>query len=201
MLISEVDTYVKENNIGGWLRPEECRELFLLAEQAEGIIVELGCYKGLSTLYLSASGGRVFSVDNFKGPPDPRYALNRDRYFAEPEAVREKYLESIQGFGLSDMVSLLEIDTAAAAQIDLGEAGLLFIDADHSYEGTLNDFTAWYPKVLSEGTVAMHNASGTGVTNQQVRYPGVMKVFADAVLEGRLLEPRMVGTMGIGIKP
>jgi len=184
------------------LRSEERRELFLLAERAEGVVVELGCYRGLSTLYIAAgAGGHVFSVDNFRGPPDPRYAVNRDRYFAEPEIVREKYLESIRSLGLSDMVSLLEMDTVAAARIDLGEVGLLFIDADHSYAGALNDFNAWHPKVVSGGTVAMHNASGTGVNGNQVKYPGVMKAFAEAVLAGRLLNPRMVGTMGIGVKP
>ena len=201
MNLEEINAYVSENNVGGWLRPEERYELFLLAERAEGVIVELGCYQGLSTLYLSAGVRRVFSVDNFRGPPDPRYAVNCDRYFAKPEAVREGYLKNIEGFGLSDMVSLLEMDTVAASKLDLGDVGLLFIDADHSYAGALNDFNAWYPKVVSGGTVVMHNASGAGVGDKQVKYPGVMKVFAEAVLDGRLLEPRMVGTMGIGVKP
>lgn len=205
MLFGEIDRYVKENNVEGWLRPEERRELFLLAERAEGVVVELGCYQGLGTLYLAASAksrGRktnaVFSVDYFKGGPESKY---RERFWADPERVRNKYIENTRGAGLVELVTLIQMDTVAAARIDLGEVGLLFIDADHSYAGVLNDFTAWYPKVASGGIIAMHNASGTGVNDKQVKYPGIMKVFADAVLEGRLSEPRMVGTMGIGIKP
>lgn len=203
MLFSEIDRYVEENNVGGWLRSEERRELFLLAGQAKGVMVELGCYQGLSTLYLTAGGKSkcVFSVDNFEGPPDLRYAVNRDRHFSNPEAVRAKYIENIRGAGFIKLVTLIQMDSVAAAEIELGEVGLLFIDADHSYAGVLKDFTAWYPKVVSGGTVAMHNASGTGVSEGSVKYPGIMKVFAEAVLDGRLLKPYVVGTMGIGVKP
>ena len=204
MLFSEIDLYVKENNVGGWLRSEERRELFLLASRAEGIIVELGCYQGLSTLYLAAGaesrGGKtnVVSVDYFKGGPESEY---RERFWSDPEQIREKYVENVRRAGFAEIVTLIQMDTVAAAQIDLDEVGLLFIDADHSYAGALNDLNAWYPKVVSGGTVAMHNASGMGVNDQQVKYPGAMKVFADAVSEGWLSGPRMVGTMGIGIKP
>ena len=187
------------------MRPEERYELFLLAERARGIVVVLGCYQGLSTLYLvggalsqRAKKGAVFSVDYFKGEPESKY---RKRFWANPEYVRGKYIENIQGAGFIKLVTLMQMDTVAAAQIDLGEVSLLFIDADHSYAGTLNDFTAWYPKITTVGSIAMHNATGTGVDERQVTYPGIMKVFAEAILEGRLLEPRMVGTMGIGIKP
>jgi cephalosporin hydroxylase len=34
---------------------------------------------------------------------------------------------------------------------------LVYLDADHSYEGVINDLQAWYPKVVKGGVIAGHD--------------------------------------------
>ena len=34
---------------------------------------------------------------------------------------------------------------------------VIYIDADHSYEGVKKDIEAWFPKVVPEGIVAFHD--------------------------------------------
>jgi hypothetical protein len=37
------------------------------------------------------------------------------------------------------------------------EISTLFIDGDHTYEGCLNDFANWYPRVISGGKIIFHD--------------------------------------------
>lgn len=44
-----------------------------------------------------------------------------------------------------------------ATQVPDQSLCLLYIDADHSYEGVLADLRAWVPKVMAGGFVALHD--------------------------------------------
>lgn len=46
---------------------------------------------------------------------------------------------------------------AAAAMIDPGSLDLVFLDADHSYEGVRADIAAWAPKVKAGGILGGHD--------------------------------------------
>lgn len=35
--------------------------------------------------------------------------------------------------------------------------GLVYLDADHSYEGVMKDLNAWFPKLVPGGIMAMHD--------------------------------------------
>ena len=78
---------------------------------------------------------------------------------------------------------------------------VLFIDADHRLEGVRADYEVWYRKVRSGGAILMHNANGCGVRRNVIEHPGAMSVFANAIIRNELEGARLVGTMGIGVKP
>lgn len=82
--------------------------------------------------------------------------LSRDRF----RAVERKY---------PNRVRLLEMDSIeAAATIPDASIDLVFIDADHEYEGVRDDIAAWAPKVRPGGILAGHDYD-------QPDFPGVRK--------------------------
>jgi predicted O-methyltransferase YrrM len=66
--------------------------------------------------------------------------------------------------GVDTEVQLLDGDSEALAagwrdlQTDPG-ISLLFIDADHSFEGVVRDLSAWGPYIVDGGTIALHDTS------------------------------------------
>lgn len=50
--------------------------------------------------------------------------------------------------------------SAVAAQRAVGNCDFVYIDADHSYNGVLQDLTLWTPKVRDGGIIAGHDYGG-----------------------------------------
>lgn len=54
--------------------------------------------------------------------------------------------------------TILQGDTVAMAeQVPDNSLGMVYIDADHSYEGVLRDIEAYYPKLVTGGVMAFHD--------------------------------------------
>ena len=70
--------------------------------------------------------------------------------------------------GVERQVTAIRSETAALAEHWTGPPiGLLFIDADHSYEGVKKDWSAWNARIAPLGKVAFHdyrNPAFEGVT-------------------------------------
>ena len=110
--------------IDGWMSEEE---LGYLAERAKevGSICEVGCYKGRSTYeLLSNCKGKVTVVDNFS------------------MCTKEEFLGNCGHFA---NIELIEGNSQDVAE-KVGDFDMVFIDADHSYEGVKKDIKSWGPK-------------------------------------------------------
>jgi len=150
--------------IEGWLRLDEGRRLAYLAQMvpAHLAIVELGSWKGKSTAWMALGsklghGARVYAVDHWKGSPEHQHM------FWDPEAsTRPEFLGNMKWFGVDDVVTPVTGKTAEVARTWRKDVGLLFIDANHSYESVRDDFLGWSPFVVAGGYLAFHDSGAPG---------------------------------------
>jgi hypothetical protein len=136
-----------------------------------GIVVEIGAYKGRTTVYmaktLSLLGESIpiLSIDPFeRARPDP---LN-------PQGKYKSYLETIAGSGLESICLPLVGFSADAAPVVPDNIGLLVIDGGHEYEVVDGDFALYGPKIRSGGLIFLDDYIPA--------YPGVMRA-ADEFFE------------------
>ena len=135
-------------------------EGLLLAELAAQVpntqvIVELGAYKGKSSCYLAAGakagcGALVYSVDLWEKSPWPEYA--------SPE-IPQNWRDNIGHLGLVGQAIPINADSAEAAGLIGHKIGLLFVDADHNYDGVCQDIATWAPRVDPNGVLVFHDAN------------------------------------------
>lgn len=163
--------------IGGWLHPAEGFLLMELARLGDGLgaVVELGSFMGLSTCWLAAGSsdgrrGPVVAVDTFNGSVE-----HSEGYYDSPAVSRygdtfPAFEANLRRLGLwESVVPVVGDSRTAAAGWDRGPVRLLFIDADHTYEGVKGDFEAWTPHLDDGGLVAFHDV---GVFPDVTRFYG-----------------------------
>ena len=135
-------------DVDGYLGPEEGTVLYQLAH---GNVVEIGSYKGKSTLCLAQGvrdkGGHVYAIDYGIGTP------------GEPhdEGYIEEFLTNIEESGLESHVTFWESSSEQAAHIwevghDDETIDFLFIDGDH--DQAQKDVALWADKA---SVVALHD--------------------------------------------
>jgi len=168
----------------GQLLPEEGRVLRALARAvaADQVIVEIGSYTGKSTCCLSqgsADGHRVpvYAVDLWTTGTSRKGLHFRVRKPDEPvgnskfhtPAVLEVFHRRMARYSAGLVRECMSESVAAAATFG-GPIGLLFIDAEHTYEACRADFEAWEPKVVPDGCIALHDYALKGEQGEVKRY-------------------------------
>lgn len=129
----------------------EAKLLALLAKTAShGAIVEIGSYKGKSTVYLAK--GAEFSNEGLKVYAIDPHLLGTERIFKE----------NIKKLKLDDIVVPLIMKSEEAVKQWREPISLLFIDGAHDYENAKKDFALWEPWVIAGGTIAFHDKFAEG---------------------------------------
>lgn len=147
-------------DLDGWFLGEEAVAYRRLASQIQdGVIVELGVWKGKSMSEIldiaAANRCQVFAVDLWYHHPD-------GGLYAGPNAldIRGVFEQNLALLGHTDRVRLIQEDTAtAAAHFADGSVDLLFVDGDHSHAGVVRDLRAWLPKLKPDGILFGHDYS------------------------------------------
>lgn len=158
---------VEELDIRGWCKPQERELLYRLARDSpgDGMIVEIGCYQGLSTIYLaagSAAAGRaqVVAIDA--------------HYLGSTAALRE----NLRRAALADRVRPIAATSRQAADDWDGQPiRLLFLDGDHQYESVQEDFALWARWLVPGGIIAFHDAI-------EPNWPGVAQCLDEQLAGG-----------------
>jgi predicted O-methyltransferase YrrM len=187
--------------IHGWLSCQEARTLLLLAAYAplDQPIVEIGSFKGLSTCYLAlgsalAARGPLTAIDHFRGSPE--HQLGQFEQVAEIVAngsTFETFHNNLHQRGLWPMVKPMVMTAAAAASHWQGPIGLLFLDAEHTWEATERDFNLFAPFVVPGGLVAFHDAENDV-------WPEVRDFYSALVAQPGWMSVLAADTMRVAIK-
>jgi predicted O-methyltransferase YrrM len=172
--------------VEGWLSDAQGRALYAAAAAAtnRGAIVEIGSWKGRSTVWLAhgarLAGSRVHAVDpHVNSREDPR------------AATLEEFKANLRRAGVEDVVEPMVMTSVEAAAALAGPVELLFVDGDHSLAGASRDAATWLPRVIRGGVVMFHDVATSG-------YSGPRRVFQRQICRSaRFHRIRKVGSMAI----
>lgn len=127
--------------------------LFLAARDGwgEGDIVEIGSYKGKSTVALAlgsklAEREKVFSID------------------PHTDGTKEIFLKNLHNLGVEDYVIPRVNTSEGVAKTFNSKIRLLFIDGNHEYEFVKKDILLWKDFLIEGGIVAFHDYNREGVS-------------------------------------
>ncbi len=171
------EAWLATKDIPGFLVEEEARFLGLIAACAphSGAIVEIGSFKGKSTVMLAKVArhyglGPVVAIDphNFNSTE-----------LAEHRTIvgASSYQEFLNNIGTAGVSSQVKVHQAFSSEIAGGwnrPIRFLWIDGDHSYAGAKADFDGFFRHMIPEGIVAFHDALHA--------FSGPIRVFVEDVL-------------------
>jgi predicted O-methyltransferase YrrM len=169
-------------DVPGWLTDEEGEALYELARSCtgKGVIVEIGSWKGKSTVCLG--------VGSEEGERVPVYAIDphADYRFGD-------FKTNVDRAGIVELVRpIASLSQTAADDFD-EPIELLFVDGSHEYDLVLEDFEKWVPKVVDGGWVAFHDTTWTA---------GPRKVVGQGVYRSRRFKDArfVVGSLTVARK-
>jgi hypothetical protein len=127
-------------------------------------VAEIGVLIGMLSAFLLRSRGdlKLLMVDSW-APADEqpeRYKLTGDTHSSHDlsRVQRHRHEAEARVKPFPDRAIIMPVTSQVAAQ-EVADASLdlVFIDADHSYEGVRDDIAAWLPKIRAGGWIGGHD--------------------------------------------
>jgi hypothetical protein len=151
----------------GQIRRAEARCLYEFAQKAprEGVIVEIGSYRGLSTIALAKGSLKNHAIPVYAIDPhdyvDPGNCVSRAgwHYDSRDNFAFFKYVLFAGVAEVVRPINLLSNEVVAGWDKPIS---LLWIDGSHDYEEVKKDFKSWSPFVVQRGHVALHDSIDPG---------------------------------------
>jgi methyltransferase family protein len=151
--------------IEGWLTAAQAARLrsAALAARPPGAVVEIGSFRGKSTVVLAAAAGSVVAIDphagSDRGPQEIKPSAPRG------EADYEAFHANLRAAGVADRVRhVRKFSADAHGDVD-GPLSLLYVDGAHRFGPARADLAGWGGRVAPGGTMLVHDAfSSIGVT-------------------------------------
>lgn len=145
--------------IQGWMGPRALRWLARRAAKRRHVI-EVGVWRGRTTKVLAtACPGTVWAVDHWQGAQsDDRQAALYQDGLAEARRDFFRNLSREIGCGRVRVMEGKSTEVAADLLVTFGAMfDVIFIDADHSYEGCKADIAAYRPLLKAGGLFCGHD--------------------------------------------
>lgn len=161
-------------DVDGFLTNREGEALYKLASICRnGVIVEIGSWKGKSTIWLGkgareAGAKTIYAIDHHVGSQEHQGE-------GPPVWTFKEFENNIRKAGLDDIVTPLVKTSVEARPLVKDPIDLLFIDGAHDYDSVKQDFRLWSPAVKNEGRVAFHDTP----------WPGVGRVVSEVLETGQ----------------
>jgi len=169
--------------------------LYELARRSQGDIVEIGSYKGGSTVILAKGlrdPYRVYAIDPHTHPQTAENELIIVGPEIVPKNTLSVFLRNIQSENVSDkVVPIVDTSESAIKKWDrVKKLGFLWIDGDHRYESVEADFRLWEPLLDKDGIVAFHDTRDSTSLSPTIRaiivgVSGPNRVFKKYVSESK----------------
>ena len=130
-----------------------------------GPLLEVGSYCGKSAIYLGAAAkfadSVLYSVDHHRGSEENQPGEE----WHDPDLVDEEgrvdslpwFRSTIEEAGLTKWVVGVVGESTRVARTWATPLGLVFIDGGHSERAAANDYEAWEPKLMSGGSLVIHD--------------------------------------------
>ena len=193
--VAEVQSLV--DPIDGWLTPKEGRLLYDLARRASGrgAIVEIGSWKGKSTIWLArgcqrGAGQSVYAIDPHTGSSE------HHAQYGAVNTVKE-FGENLRRAGVEANVIPRVMTSAEAAATFAEPVELIFVDGGHEYELIKRDFELWFPRVIDGGVMAFHDTT----LHKGAGWPGPKRLVEEQVYRStRFRDVRFVDSITVGEK-
>lgn len=122
------------------LCPWEIEYLYVVARRAKLGIIETGRFNG-GSCFLMACAAPDVPIHSIDIAPKDDALLRR----------------LFQDNGVGQNVDLIVGDSQKTTYPQIGQVDLLFIDGDHSYDGCKNDLANWYPHLVGNGHLILHD--------------------------------------------
>lgn len=178
----------------GFMPPDEGLALHVHASSCPvgGPFLEVGSYCGKSAIYLGAAardeGRLLFALDHHRGSEENQEGWE----WHEPDLVDPdlgimdtlpKFRRTVHDAGLEPHVVALVGDSPAIAQVWNTPLALLFIDGGHGSEPAHRDYEGWTPKLLSGGTLLIHDVFPDPADGGRPPYEIYLRALDDGFIE------------------
>ena len=178
------------NTMEGYITQREVRFLAMLAAYptARGAILEIGSFKGKSTIVLAkgssiADKAMIYAVDPLTAPSVT------DPDLAGKNSSEIDFFNNLKKAGVEDLVKFNKMYSFDYAPQWNKPIRLLWIDGDHTYKGAKLDFDLFSPYLADGAIIAIDDVMN--------RFEGGLRVFMEDILLSHNFGPcGMCGSIG-----
>lgn len=117
-------------------------------------VAEIGVSKGRLSRLLRQRTSNLYLIDSWQEATSESYIATHDDHAM---LTQKRHDKNYQLASEVDAIIIRKDSVEASKDFEDGFFDLIFIDADHSYEGCSRDIKAWLPKVRIGGWLSGHD--------------------------------------------
>jgi predicted O-methyltransferase YrrM len=167
--------WAKASQVPGYIGHREFKALgmLLLGAPRNGAAVEIGSFKGRSTVGLATLAARyqlgsIVSIDPHDAP------CSTDPDLQGASSSFDDFRSALRSAGVEEQVEVHRALSQDVAHNWNRPIRFLWIDGDHTYKGAKLDFDAFHPHLIEGGIVAIHDTLH--------EFEGPLRVFVEEIL-------------------
>lgn len=160
--------------VEGMLADQEAASLIASASKAAHNIVEIGSWRGRSTIALAlgslmGDGVPVWAID----PHEPYYAAGKNGAYQFEPVDRFYFMQNLvrAGEDVCSVVKPVSLPGHEAAARWWRRVDVIFFDGSHTFNHVLRDFHCWQRHVIRGGLLLFHDANEPDVAMAMRQIP------------------------------